>query len=466
MEIAITQGTAIIVGGDWNNQTSKIRKMTTKFGLKNSEVGSTRPRGKKEIDILATNLGTPVYSKAYNEDWMSDYYLVERIIKCQTNCETKKIKRITKSNVLKQNKNTNIIKIMHQSCSVDEIRFFLKFPKMLNKQYKNLDTQADMLIYARMLKVDIPIISLENKIKRALEKDKENINEELWRITSRYKDDMKRAESYFLQGIKVGSSITFEQNKILKEEIAYYSEKFKENNEIRNNNISKINKMFAKYWKFDTIKGIINIESILKEVEKSPIHTTYGYDLIIPAMLKQNEVKENIAKFTIDNLKKKKFNIQNSMLTGRLILMTKTRSPIANVNKTRPIAVQIQPIRLIEKVIKSKLEWCTEWENMKLNKYQVGFQVEMGTLVNLLRVKKLIKYAKKRRKMNRSILFALDIAAAFDKVSRELMLKAIQKKIDNSETKGWEKWASVLAFSSLLLKDRKVIYIKKIITIR
>ena len=42
--------------------------------------------------------------------------------------------------------------------------------------------------------------------------------------------------------------------------------------------------------------------------------------------------------------------------------------------------------------------------------------------------------------------------------SKELLLKAIQKKIDNSETKGWEKWASVCAFSSQLLKDRKVIY--------
>ena len=48
---------------------------------------------------------------------------------------------------------------------------------MLNKQYKNLDTQVGMLIYKRMLKGDIPIISLENKIKRAREKDKENINE-------------------------------------------------------------------------------------------------------------------------------------------------------------------------------------------------------------------------------------------------------------------------------------------------
>ena len=81
MEIAITQGTAIIAGGDWNSQTSKIRKLTTKYGIKYSEVGLTRPRCKKEIDILATNLGTPVYSKAYNKDWMNDHYLVEGIIK-------------------------------------------------------------------------------------------------------------------------------------------------------------------------------------------------------------------------------------------------------------------------------------------------------------------------------------------------------------------------------------------------
>ena len=194
--------------------------------------------------------------------------------------------------------------------------------------------------------------------------------------------------------------------------------------------------MFAKYWKFDTIKGIIKIERILNEVENFPMYTTYGYDLIITVILKQNEVKENIAKFTIDNLMKKIFNIPNSMLTRELILITKTGSPIASMDKPRPIAVQTLPNRLIEKVIKSKLEWCIEWENMKLKKYQVGFQAGMGTLVNLFRVKILIKYAKKQRKLNRPILFALDIAIAFDKVLRELLLKAIQKKINNSETKG------------------------------
>ena len=47
MEIAITQGIAIIAGGDWNNQSSKIRKLISKYGIKNSKVGLTRPGGKK-----------------------------------------------------------------------------------------------------------------------------------------------------------------------------------------------------------------------------------------------------------------------------------------------------------------------------------------------------------------------------------------------------------------------------------
>ena len=175
MEIAITQGTAIIAGGDWNSQTSKIKKLTTKYRIKNSEVRLTRPRGKNEIYILATNLGTSVYSKAYNKDWMNDHYLVEGIIKCQTNCGTKKIKRTTKSNSLGQNKNTNIIKIMQQSSSVDEVRqIFSKNVKQTIQKFGYSSRYVN--IYKRMLKGDNPIISLENKIKRAQEKDKENFN--------------------------------------------------------------------------------------------------------------------------------------------------------------------------------------------------------------------------------------------------------------------------------------------------
>ena len=55
----------------------------------------------------------------------------------------------------------------------------------------------------------------------------------------------------------------------------------------------------------------------------------------------------------------------------------------------------------------------------------------MGTLVNLLRVKRLIKQSKKYFKTKRPIIFALDIAAAFDRVPRGLLLKSIQSRIKN-----------------------------------
>lgn len=43
-------------------------------------------------------------------------------------------------------------------------------------------------------------------------------------------------------------------------------------------------------------------------------------------------------------------------MIGRLLVLTKTGSPLAPVNKTRPIAVQSLAIRILEKLIKARLE--------------------------------------------------------------------------------------------------------------
>ena len=54
----------------------------------------------------------------------------------------------------------------------------------------------------------------------------------------------------------------------------------------------------------------------------------------------------------------------------------------------------------------------------------------MGTFLNIVRVKRLIKLSKAKRKDNRPIIFALDLAGAFDNVPRKILLRAIQRKID------------------------------------
>ena len=107
------------------------------------------------------------------------------------------------------------------------------------------------------------------------------------------------------------------------------------------------------------------------------------------------------------------------MLIGRLILLSKSNSPITTIDKTRPIAIQSIPVRILEKVVKDGLEEWQIWNNWKIGKYQAGFQRGFGTFFNILRVKRYIKVCKSMNKAKRPIIFALDIAGAFDKVPRK-----------------------------------------------
>ena len=58
----------------------------------------------------------------------------------------------------------------------------------------------------------------------------------------------------------------------------------------------------------------------------------------------------------IHHLMCKQRGIPPDFLIGRLLVMTKNSSPIAPIEKTRPIVVQTLAIRIVEKVIKQKLD--------------------------------------------------------------------------------------------------------------
>ena len=131
-------------------------------------------------------------------------------------------------------------------------------------------------------------------------------------------------------------------------------------------------------------------------------------------------------------LHENKGEIPEKALMGRLILLTKTGSPIVEISKTRPIVVQNLMIRLTEKVLKAKLDQWLNGRNMDTDTYQCGFAKKKSTLVNLVRVKHFIKINRKKRNINKPIILSLDIAGAFDSVPRKIILEAIIRKMKNT----------------------------------
>ena len=104
------------------------------------------------------------------------------------------------------------------------------------------------------------------------------------------------------------------------------------------------------------IEEIFSKESLISEVNRFPTHTTYGPDLIPPAILKTQKNKDYIVNYIWKILIRNRGRIPEDSQIERLILITKTESPIALIQDTRPIVVQSIGIRIIEKLLKTKLE--------------------------------------------------------------------------------------------------------------
>ena len=120
-------------------------------------------------------------------------------------------------------------------------------------------------------------------------------------------------------------------------------------------------------------------------------------------------------------------SIPEESLIGQLILLIKTGSPIAKIDKTRPIIVQTLIVRLIVKVIKSKLEERSKCCNLDYDFNQWGFQKNNSTMANLIRAKAFLKNNNKTRNKNKPIVFAPDIEGSFDNIPKRVILDAIKK---------------------------------------
>ena len=155
-------------------------------------------------------------------------------------------------------------------------------------------------------------------------------------------------------------------------------------------------------------------------------------------------------------LKKNNWLIPEELRVSRLLILTKTSTPVASVSQTRPIAVQSLPIRIIEKIIKQNLDNCQLCKSTELPIYQTGFQPNMSTMINLIRVKSVINKNRKRSK-NKKFIFFLDLTKAFDTIERSYIISAIHNII-KTKTNCWEKCWTLWAFTIQLIKIRSAYY--------
>lgn len=84
--------------------------------------------------------------------------------------------------------------------------------------------------------------------------------------------------------------------------------------------------------------------------------SAYGSDYIALKHLKSDKFRILLSETIHRLITNAQSRIPDEFLTGRLILISKTQSPIVEISKTRPLIVQSLPLRIIEKVIYSKLK--------------------------------------------------------------------------------------------------------------
>ena len=128
----------------------------------------------------------------------------------------------------------------------------------------------------------------------------------------------------------------------------------------------------------------------MKATDQISRNTTYGPDFIHPRLLEDIELCKLFAGKINHILKKNNLLIPEELRVSRLLILTKTSTPVVSASQTRPIAVQTLPIRIIEKIIKQNLDNSQLCKSTELPIYLTGFQPNMSTMINLIRAKSVI----------------------------------------------------------------------------
>ena len=376
LAISIINNRKIVIWGDFNQEFNNQRSHFKEHGLKCSSFKYTRPQSNSELDMIGTTFENTIFNKDY-KDFMSDHECLEAMIKCNKERQIDLLEKKISKKSLEIISTESVKRILQTSHSWKVVR-----NQILERIKLSLPTlwysPKYVSIWSKITRGEITVMNIRQKIQKAVNKLNSNQtpSSELWSISKQLNEDLKKKESSFLLGIEINGEQTYNKYKIRMEVSKYYKQKFREENETELNN-KIISNLYIKYELKDHFQNLI-IDGLSKEMERFPIHTTYGPDLILPKSLEDNDFRTELKWYIFKVMSCNNGSISEESLIGRLILITKTGSPIAKIEKTRPIVVQTLMVRLIEKVIKTKLEEWKRWRNLESDSYQCGFQKKLN----------------------------------------------------------------------------------------
>ena len=106
--------------------------------------------------------------------------------------------------------------------------------------------------------------------------------------------DLSKKESFFLKGVKRGERVSYNREAVIESVVAHYKAKFSETREEVRSNEACISRLWQKYCNGADLQEILNKPFLMEIISHFPVQTTYGNDLILPSMLRDEEVSSKV----------------------------------------------------------------------------------------------------------------------------------------------------------------------------
>lgn len=136
----------------------------------------------------------------------------------------------------------------------------------------------------------------------------------------------------------------------------------------------------------------------------------------------------NIASF-INQLMKSDESIPEEILSARLMCLNKCPGQNGNLDNIRPISITGMFVKIIERVLLTRIEVISITDDISINKSQVGFVKGLGCDVNIMRLRQRANDVLRLNTKDEKYIFFIDLKAAYDSVNhKKLFCKLMNKR--------------------------------------